>query len=81
LSNDTFQLPVPWKPQVDSDCDTKYIPEEFASEPVHLTPPHHRKLDDISEEPYFEQFSYHGSRGSLGSFLSSTAENAAAFVS
>jgi len=65
----------PWKPDIKSDTDTKYIPDEFANEPVQLTPPEHphRQLASITEEsadmPYFQSFSYHGSRGSLDSYL------------
>lgn len=68
------QVQPPWKPDIKSDTDTKYIPDEFANAPVQLTPPEqtHRQLASITEEgelPYFESFSYHGSRGSLDSYL------------
>lgn len=73
----------PWKPDINTQADTKYIPEEFASEPVHLTPPSkHAPLDSINEDeelPYFESFSYHGSRGSLGSYLSGSGASSNAF--
>ncbi|XP_064602802.1 RAC-gamma serine/threonine-protein kinase-like isoform X2 [Liolophura sinensis] len=70
------KLEPPWKPDVKDAADTKYIPEEFAREPVELTPPdglsaHSGTLDSIAEEsemPYFEQFSYHGGPGSRGSY-------------
>lgn len=79
-----LKLEPPWKPDVKDAADTKYIPEEFAREPVELTPPEGHSvnsgtLDSIAEEsemPYFEQFSYHGgpgSRGSYGSYLSPSA--------
>ena len=75
----SFQIKPPWKPDVDSQTDTKYIPEEFLHEPVELTPPQHElaSIDEDDELPYFEQFSYHGSRSSLNSFLSTSgASNA-----
>lgn len=71
----SIQVQPPWKPDIKSDTDTKYIPDEFANEPVQLTPPEHphRQLASITEEtadmPYFQSFSYHGSRGSLDSYL------------
>ncbi len=65
---------MPWKPDVENEYDTKYIPEEFLREAVALTPPErHEPLDSIREDaPYFETFSFHGSRSSLntGSFVS-----------
>lgn len=86
------KLTPPWKPDIQSETDTKYIPDEFANEPVHLTPPkagaagagagagavvagasHGAMLTSIAEneeQPYFESFSYHGSRASLSSYLS-----------
>jgi len=33
------KLTPPWKPDLQSETDTKYIPDEFANEPVQLTPP------------------------------------------
>lgn len=70
------KVQTPWKPDIKSETDTKYIPDEFASEPVQLTPPGQtsggRQLASITEEgelPYFQSFSYHGSRGSLDSYL------------
>ncbi|KAK7488385.1 hypothetical protein BaRGS_00020359 [Batillaria attramentaria] len=78
-----FQLiPPPWKPDVKSAWDTKYIPEEFAQESMQLTPSDHHqlhdRLDPINEDPelpYFEQFSYHGSGRSYGGggYLSASA--------
>jgi len=73
-----WQIQPPWKPEIESDTDTKYIPDEFANEPVHLTPPKvssasQQQLSSIAESdelPYFESFSYHGSRASLSSYLS-----------
>ena len=74
-----LQIPPPWKPDINSDIDTKYIPDEFASEPVHLTPTDTSQLDaaaidDDDDLPHFEQFSYHGSRGNgLTSYLTGSA--------
>ncbi|XP_076360405.1 RAC serine/threonine-protein kinase-like isoform X2 [Tachypleus tridentatus] len=59
----------PFKPQVTSDTDTRYFDQEFTGETVELTPPDHGPLNSISEEmeqPYFQQFSFHGSSGALG---------------
>ena len=76
-----FQIPPPWKPEVKNTWDTKYIPDEFASEPLDMSPSDgfpshknkHRGLNSIAEDselPYFEQFSYHGgSRNVYGSYL------------
>ena len=62
-----------------SDTDTRYFDEVFTGEAVNVTPPtaaapephQAAPLVPIAEEmetlPYFEQFSYHGSRGSLAS--------------
>ncbi|KAK3597403.1 hypothetical protein CHS0354_040133 [Potamilus streckersoni] len=76
------KIPPPWKPDVKNSWDTKYIPDEFAKEPLALSPPNnqmgtHGHLDSISEDaelPYFEAFSYHGgSRDSFGSYFSTSA--------
>lgn len=69
-----LQITPPWKPDIKSDTDTKYIPEEFANDAVQLTPPAAGPLasiDEGDELPYFESFSYHGSSrgGSLGDYL------------
>lgn len=76
-----IQIPPPWKPEVENEWDTKYIPEEFAQESVHFTPGSHMmcsRLDPIAEDgqlPYFDQFSYQGSRNSYGnpSYLSTSS--------
>ncbi|CAL8087245.1 unnamed protein product [Calicophoron daubneyi] len=60
----------PWKPDVVDERDTKYIPEEFDSEEVALTPPGKSAPIQVLDGPYFEQFSFHGSRQSLNSHLS-----------
>jgi RAC serine/threonine-protein kinase len=74
-----LQVTPPWKPDITSDTDTKYIPEEFSNEPVQLTPPENDRLaaavtgENGGELPYFEKFSFQGSRGSLGSYLSTSS--------
>ncbi|KAG8189948.1 hypothetical protein JTE90_009087 [Oedothorax gibbosus] len=58
----------PFKPQVTSDTDTRYFDQEFTGESVALTPPDNGPLNSITEEleqPYFQQFSFHGSTGTL----------------
>lgn len=71
------KLTPPWKPDVKSEADTKYIPDEFLHETLALTPPSSSgaNLASIDEEdlPYFEKFSFHGSRGSMDSYLSISA--------
>ncbi|XP_074659240.1 RAC-gamma serine/threonine-protein kinase-like [Tubulanus polymorphus] len=73
----------PWKPGVTSPADTKYIPEEFADEQVQLTPTEKSEMmiphtlssirEDTSDMPYFETFSFHGSRTSLCSYISTSS--------
>ncbi|XP_071055896.1 RAC serine/threonine-protein kinase-like [Onthophagus taurus] len=53
------KIPPPFKPQVDSDTDTRYFDSEFTGESVELTPPDNAgPLSSIQEEPYFPQFSF-----------------------
>lgn len=65
------KIPVPFKPQVTSDTDTRYFDSEFTGETVELTPPDPQlgQLNSITEEAeqpaYFQEFSYHGNRGAL----------------
>jgi len=63
----------PFKPQVTSDTDTRYFDQEFTGESVELTPPDPcgplNAISEESEQPYFQQFSYHGSAGHLASSL------------
>ena len=72
------QIPPPFKPQVTSDTDTRYFDVLFTGEMVNLTPPGNEPAaaaaevlpgfdDDVDSLPYFEQFSYHGSKNSLAS--------------
>ncbi|GAB6020897.1 RAC-alpha serine/threonine-protein kinase [Chamberlinius hualienensis] len=64
------KIQPPFKPQVTSDTDTRYFDSEFTGESVELTPPDFSgPLNSITEEmeqPYFQQFSYHGDRGQFG---------------
>ncbi|KAI0237557.1 RAC-gamma serine/threonine-protein kinase [Lamellibrachia satsuma] len=65
------QLEPPFKPQVTSETDTRYFDEQFTREQVHLTPPHgapimEEDMEPSEDAPYFQSFSYHGSRASLG---------------
>lgn len=81
------KIQPPWKPDVKSSWDTKYIPDEFAREITFLTPPGQEhlsesmrhELDSIDEEgelPYFEQFSFHGnSSKSFGGYLSESVRH------
>ncbi|XP_054153882.1 RAC-alpha serine/threonine-protein kinase-like [Oppia nitens] len=58
----------PFKPQVTSDTDTRYFDQDFTGESVQLTPPEQTTLNSINEEteqPYFQQFSFHGSATAL----------------
>lgn len=65
-----FQIEPPWKPDLKSETDLKYISEDFISAPVSLTPTE-SALEPIEEEAaYFQSFSYQGSRSSLSSRLS-----------
>lgn len=62
------KLNPPFKPSVDSETDTRYFDKEFTGESVELTPPPTRDVDMIAEEePYFQRFSFHGSKSSLTS--------------
>ncbi|CAH8848001.1 unnamed protein product [Trichobilharzia szidati] len=61
----------PWKPDVMDEKDTKYVPDEFKDASVDLTPPDDEdSKSQIVDGPYFEQFSFHGSRQSLNSRVS-----------
>ena len=58
---------VPWKPDVQDDFDTKYIPEEFSKESVDLTPPGKDCSLTDEDQENFHNFSFSGSRSSLES--------------
>lgn len=53
------KVPVPFKPHVDSETDTRYFDSEFTGESVELTPPDRdTQLAPLQEEQHFPQFSY-----------------------
>lgn len=69
------RIEPPFKPEVTSETDTSYFDQEFTREAVQLTPPSNNvtsgqssgltSITEIDEQPYFTQFSFHGSRTSL----------------
>ena len=64
-----LQVTPPFKPQVESDTDTRYFDNVFTGESVQLTPPDSNAMEtDDDDMPHFEQFSFHGSSQSLSSF-------------
>ncbi|CAH3973994.1 RAC serine/threonine-protein kinase [Pieris brassicae] len=60
------KLPPPFKPQVDSDTDTRYFDSEFTGESVELTPPEGEAARPLE----FPQFSYQDLCSSAHSALS-----------
>lgn len=52
------KIPPPFKPQVDSDTDTRYFDSEFTGESVELTPPDGDSGLARIQEEQFPQFSY-----------------------
>lgn len=76
------QLTPPFLPQVTSETDTRYFDQEFTGESVELTPPDYSVLgaglNSISEEveqPYFQQFSFHGSSSALAPLRASASDS------
>ncbi|XP_013194367.2 RAC serine/threonine-protein kinase [Amyelois transitella] len=69
------KIPPPFKPQVDSDTDTRYFDSEFTGESVELTPPEN-ELGLIREET-FAQFSYQDICSSAQSALSHLSQHSA----
>jgi RAC serine/threonine-protein kinase len=72
------QIAPPFRPQVTSETDTRYFDQLFTGEAVNLTPPTTvqqptmeavaaAEEEEMESLPYFEQFSYHGSKQSLAS--------------
>lgn len=51
-------MPPPFKPQVESDIDTRYFDSEFTGESVELTPPERDDTLARIQEEQFPQFSY-----------------------
>lgn len=69
----SLQIQPPFKPQVESDTDTRYFDDVFTGEAVQLTPPDANAMDcDDDDMPNFEQFSFHGSIQSLSNLAIST---------
>merc|ERR1719318_661546 len=67
------RIQPPFKPQVESDTDTRYFDDVFTGEAVQLTPPDSNAMDcDDDDMPNFEQFSFHGSIQSLSNMAIST---------
>ncbi|XP_063700504.1 RAC serine/threonine-protein kinase-like [Culicoides brevitarsis] len=63
------RITPPFKPQVESETDTRYFDTEFTGESVELTPPDEKvgqHLSSIQEEPHFSQFSYQDVSSTLG---------------
>ncbi|XP_041981298.1 RAC serine/threonine-protein kinase [Aricia agestis] len=52
------RIPPPFKPQVESDTDTRYFDSEFTGESVELTPPDGDAALALIQEEHFPQFSY-----------------------
>lgn len=53
-----LQIPPPFKPQVESETDTRYFDSEFTGESVELTPPENEAALSRIQEEHFPQFSY-----------------------
>ncbi|CAF1630673.1 unnamed protein product [Adineta ricciae] len=77
------KVPPPFKPELDSDTDTRYFDTEFTNEPVCVTPP--GSTDSINalgiSDDAFERFTYVGQDGlshiASRSVLSMASSNAA----
>lgn len=52
------KIPPPFKPQVESETDTRYFDSEFTGESVELTPPENDASLARIQEEQFPQFSY-----------------------
>uniref|UniRef100_A0AAU8EJQ7 non-specific serine/threonine protein kinase n=1 Tax=Tuta absoluta TaxID=702717 RepID=A0AAU8EJQ7_TUTAB len=70
------KIPPPFKPQVESETDTRYFDSEFTGESVELTPPDEPHLARIQEE-HFPQFSYQDICSSAHSALSHLSHQSA----
>uniref|UniRef100_S4PSA8 Akt1 n=1 Tax=Pararge aegeria TaxID=116150 RepID=S4PSA8_9NEOP len=66
----------PFKPQVDSDTDTRYFDSEFTGESVELTPPDSDAGLARIQEEHFPQFSYQDICSSAHSALSHLSQGA-----
>ncbi|CAG9583487.1 unnamed protein product [Danaus chrysippus] len=72
------KIPPPFKPQVDSDTDTRYFDSEFTGESVELTPPDNDSGLARIQEEHFPQFSYQDICSSAHSALSHLSHHSAA---
>ncbi|KAJ8720468.1 hypothetical protein PYW07_012511 [Mythimna separata] len=64
------KIPPPFKPQVESETDTRYFDSEFTGESVELTPPENDASLARIQEEQFPQFSYQDICSSAHSALS-----------
>ncbi|KPJ04675.1 RAC serine/threonine-protein kinase [Papilio xuthus] len=64
------KIPPPFKPQVESETDTRYFDSEFTGESVELTPPENEPGLARIQEEHFPQFSYQDICSSAHSALS-----------
>ncbi|CAH2090657.1 unnamed protein product [Euphydryas editha] len=71
------KIPPPFKPQVDSDTDTRYFDSEFTGESVELTPPDGDSGLARIQEEQFPQFSYQDICSSAHSALSHMSQHSA----
>ncbi|KAL0829487.1 hypothetical protein ABMA28_004249 [Loxostege sticticalis] len=71
------KIPPPFKPQVESEMDTRYFDSEFTGESVELTPP--ERSDQLAriQEEHFPQFSYQDICSSAHSALSHMSQQSA----
>ncbi|XP_028042605.1 RAC serine/threonine-protein kinase [Bombyx mandarina] len=71
------KIPPPFKPQVESDIDTRYFDSEFTGESVELTPPENENSLAFIQEESFPQFSYQDICSSAHSALSHMSHHSA----
>ncbi|KAJ0175904.1 hypothetical protein K1T71_008078 [Dendrolimus kikuchii] len=71
------KIAPPFKPQVESDTDTRYFDSEFTGESVELTPPDHDAALARIQEEHFPQFSYQDICSSAQSALSHLSHHSA----
>lgn len=76
------KIQPPFKPQVESDTDTRYFDSEFTGESVELTPPDLGPLGEAGglnsiaeEQEHFPQFSYQDSHSGATMSISSLSIN------
>lgn len=69
------RIPPPFKPQVESDMDTRYFDSEFTGESVELTPPENDSALAQIQEEHFPKFSYQDLPSSVHSAQSHHSHN------